>query len=489
MTRVRSEYRRFAGICQPISKRLIVGQGNEGLSTQYQVRRRQPGLGNRLGVNGFMARQLSTSSGYASVITQAIESAKDDPVHLRSLIYSLARQSIGRYVLDNYQVLGSEGLQQHLRDLEAAIDKVENVAQQQKQVGKAKQQRPTAADRAPLTGRISSAPSETPQAAQISEALLLVRPESSPPQTALTVRNAFADLPFEDDRPVKTPVVLREVKREPEVRALEILEPSEIWAPGFGHGPRPKPKRTAADVRWTFQLATAALIGVGIYAVMLARSDVFFSASEYSRTASMSSNAVVVASTAPTAVVHGPVAPPSLGFPLPSVYGIYAISAGKLYELDQLAMRVPDPRVRISAMISEPSHVTVPDGNVSFVIYRRDLATSAPMEVFVRVVAQVEQEMKFASGGHPKVTDTNGQWAVLSKSYPYRVAPVDDHPEMIVLHPGDQQPALSPGRYVLVLAGRGYDFTVAGEITDVSQCLERTDVIGGDVYSVCRTLR
>ena len=41
-----------------------------------------------------------------------------------------------------------------------------------------------------------------------------------------------------------------------------------------------------------------------------------------------------------------------------------------------------------------------------------------------------------------------------SKSYEYRVAPVEDSPEMVVLRPGDPQLTLSPGRYALVLAGR-----------------------------------
>jgi hypothetical protein len=227
---------------------------------------------------------------------------------------------------------------------------------------------------------------------------------------------------------------------------------------------------------------------------MLLRSDLFFAGvKNYSQTAPMSQS-VAVASIAPNGsglsapgAAHSS-AERSLGFPLPSVYGVYAVSAGKLYELDQLAMRVPEPRVRISAMISEPSHVTVSDGKINFIIYRRDLAASAPLEVFVRVVAQVKQEMKFSSGGPPRVSNINGQWAVRSKSYEYRVAPVEDIPEMVVLRPGDPQLTLSPGRYALVLGGQGYDFTVSGKLTDVTQCLERTDVVGGDVYSECRTL-
>jgi hypothetical protein len=38
---------------------------------------------------------------------------------------------------------------------------------------------------------------------------------------------------------------------------------------------------------------------------------------------------------------------------------------------------------------------------------------------------------------------------------------------------------------VLVLAGKGYDFTIDGQVTDLAQCLERTNVVGGIVYSEC----
>ena len=139
-------------------------------------------------------------------------------------------------------------------------------------------------------------------------------------------------------------------------------------------------------------------------------------------------------------------------------------------------------------MISEPSHVTVPNGELSFVIYRRDLASSAPTEVFVRVVAQVEREVKFNVAGPPTPEKINDQWAIRRKSYEFTVAPIGDNPEMVVLHPEDPNLVLSAGRYALAIAGHGYDFTVAGQMTDTAQCLERTNVVGGTVYSECRTL-
>jgi hypothetical protein len=178
-----------------------------------------------------------------------------------------------------------------------------------------------------------------------------------------------------------------------------------------------------------------------------------------------------------------------LGFPLPRSYGVYAVNDGKLYELDALPLKVPDPRVAISALISDPSHVTIPDGKLRFVLFRRDLVSAAPTEVFVRVVARLDQEMKFGGNAPPTITKIEGQWAIRSKSYEFRVAPVGDNPEMVMLNPADQDLSLSPGRYALVMAGRGYDFTVAGKISDTAQCLERTDVLGGAVYSECRKLQ
>jgi hypothetical protein len=402
-----------------------------------------------------MAGRPSITADYISVILRAIEKAENDPVHLRSLVYDLSRLSLGKHLLNNYRLLGSEGLQRHVQDLEAAINKVEDLSQ--KQLGDG--------DKIPL----------------------LEPAARSSNQTAITVRDSFSDSIFDDSWLRQgSDDVIRDTRG-----VTKILRPSEIWEPSV-HGP--KSNRTRADFWWSIQLASAALVGVCIYAVMLVRSDLFFAGFKNYSQAAPVSQGVAVASMAQNGsglsapgAVRSPAGRP-LGFPLPSVYGVYAVSAGKLYELDQLAMRVPDPRVRISAMISEPSHVTVSDGKLNFVIYRRDLAASAPLEVFVRVVAQVKQEMKFSSAGPPRVSNIDGQWAVRSKSYEYRVAPVEDSPEMVVLRPGDPQLALSPGRYALVLGGQGYDFTVLGKLTDVTQCLERTDVVGGDVYSECRTL-
>lgn len=404
------------------------------------------------------------TSDYISIILGAIEKTQSDPALLRSLVYDVARLSLGKHVLTNYRQLGSEGLQQQVHDLEAAINQVEVLAQKPDQLGNG------------------------------ADAPLLDGPASSPAdQTAVTVRDSLGDAIFADAWTDNAPVVVRTAPsevyrdwREP----TEILQPLEIWEPDVGRGP----KRTRVDFWWAVQLASAALIGVGIYAIMLARSDYFFAGPGYSlavpvaQGVTVASNATGLNTNVAPGTVHTAIGgSQSLGFPLPTVYGVYAVSVGKLYELDPLPMRVPDPRVAISAMISNASRVTMPDGKLQFIIFRRDLVASAPTEVFVRVVARVAREMKFNGAGPPMTTDIDGEWAIRSKSYVFRVAPVGDNPEMIVLHPADPQLSLSAGRYALVIAGKGYDFTIDGQVTDTAQCLERSSVIGGMVYSECRT--
>jgi hypothetical protein len=57
---------------------------------------------------------------------------------------------------------------------------------------------------------------------------------------------------------------------------------------------------------------------------------------------------------------------------------------------------------------------------------------------------------------------------------------------MLLVQPKDAHFALSSGRYVLALRNQGYDFTVAGKVTDPSQCLERTDAVNGSFYTDCQ---
>jgi hypothetical protein len=168
--------------------------------------------------------------------------------------------------------------------------------------------------------------------------------------------------------------------------------------------------------------------------------------------------------------------------PLPTAYGVY-LSNGKLTALELLPLKVPDPRVAISASILTPSQAHLPAGQLQFVIYRRDLLNHAPDRVSVRAVAQVMRALTFGREG--KSSYTNVELVVRGNSYQMSVAPAADSPEMIVILPERENFSFPAGRYALVLRREAYDFTIDGPIHDAAHCLERTDAVGGAVYSEC----
>jgi hypothetical protein len=174
--------------------------------------------------------------------------------------------------------------------------------------------------------------------------------------------------------------------------------------------------------------------------------------------------------------------------PVPTSYGVYAVSRGRLADLQTLPIRVPDERVGISALFSAPSETTLPDGRLQFVAFRRDLANNAPDRVMVRLVARVMRALTFDAKGHAKLVNVEASWGVRSNHYQMQVTPVNGNPEMVVIRPMNPNFVFPAGRYALVLQGSAYDFTVAGQITDTAQCLERTDALDMPVYSECRTL-
>jgi hypothetical protein len=176
----------------------------------------------------------------------------------------------------------------------------------------------------------------------------------------------------------------------------------------------------------------------------------------------------------------------SLPFPLPSDYGVYAVSNAALSELSLLPEQVPDKRIAMSTPINQPSRTTLPDGKAKFVVFRRDLAGNAPERIDVRVVARVVRVLTFDAKGKASFSPVSDAWNIRNVSYEFRVRPIAGNPEMLLIQAADPNFVLSPGRYVLALKNQGYDFTVAGKVTDPAQCLERTDAANGTFYSDCQ---
>jgi hypothetical protein len=176
----------------------------------------------------------------------------------------------------------------------------------------------------------------------------------------------------------------------------------------------------------------------------------------------------------------------SLPFPLPSDYGVYAVSNTALSELQLLPEQVPDKRVAMSTPINQPSRTFLPDGKPKFVVFRRDLAGNAPDRIDVRVVARVTRALTFDAKGKVSFSPVSDAWNIRNVSYEFRVRPIAGNPEMLLIQAEKADFALPAGRYVLALKNQGYDFTVSGKVTDPMQCLERTEAANGEFYSDCQ---
>ena len=223
-------------------------------------------------------------------------------------------------------------------------------------------------------------------------------------------------------------------------------------------------------------LLTGAMLGLGYYHERLSR---------LSSQVGLSWKPGEVRDVAPPTASEtpAPAAPKDPGFPKPSNYGVYALNGDTLSELSIVLERAPDKRIAMSTPINEPSRTNVADGKVRFILFRRDLVGNAPERIDVRIVARA---LKFDSKGKPNFTSVSDSWNIRNISYELRVRPIPDNPEMLLVQSEKPDFELSPGRYVLVLKEQPYDFTVAGEITDAAQCLERTDAQNGSFYSECQ---
>ncbi|MHB0789320.1 hypothetical protein ACYCU1_26005 [Bradyrhizobium sp. 5.13L] len=177
-----------------------------------------------------------------------------------------------------------------------------------------------------------------------------------------------------------------------------------------------------------------------------------------------------------------PVAQPSM--PLPTTFGVYALSEGQLHELKPVPGKIPDRRVAISAAINSPSATTLMDGDVKFIVFRPDGGVDAS-GTDVRVVAKVSRALGVDASGKAAMVNAGDSWVIRSMSYPYKVGPIEQQSRMLLLQPEQDGFALAPGRYIVVVKGMGYDFTIAGTVTDPNQCVERINAANGAFYSPC----
>jgi hypothetical protein len=166
--------------------------------------------------------------------------------------------------------------------------------------------------------------------------------------------------------------------------------------------------------------------------------------------------------------------------PLPSRYGVFAVSGSQLHELEVLVGEVPDQRIFMSMPIRTPSHTVLPNGRIVFIIYRHDAANGAPESASVRVVAKIINK-----GAKVNTANVEDSWTIRNVSYDFRVARLHQGSEMLLVEPENADLVFPAGRYGLVIEGEAYDFTIAGSVTEAPHCLERTQAAFGAFYSEC----
>jgi len=368
---------------------------------------------------------------FALILSRMINTVKEDPVQLRLSIYEFAR---ARLQIDTSWAEEAER-ERFSAALETAIQGVEQFSARRDE--KERLQPPT----------------PSPQIA-------LGATPAEPPATSMVTIHQVNSAPKS--------VVLKEVYSRPEAGSI-------------------------AQAQTRVLLSTLARFAIGILLFGTVAGLAIYSqrTSLLGTSARAPSPATLVAKPAipdpaQQSLVTGAVSQGLLPFPLPTDYGVYALNDAKLSELNLLQEQVPDKRIAMSTPINQSSRTTLPDGKARFVVFRRDLVGSAPDRIEVRVVARVVRALSFDAKGKASFTPVSDAWNIRNLSYEFRVRPISGNPEMLMVQAENPDFVLPAGRYVLALKNQGYDFTVAGKVTDPSQCLERTDAANGTFYSDCQ---
>jgi hypothetical protein len=368
---------------------------------------------------------------FALILSRMINTVKEDPVQLRLSIYEFAR---ARLQIDTSWAEEAER-ERFSAALETAIQGVEQFSARRDE--KERLQPPTPS---PQIG-LGASPAE-------------------PPATSMVTIHQVNSAPKS--------VVLKEVYARPEAESI-------------------------AQAQTRVLLSTLARFAIGILLFSTVAGLAIYSqrTSLLGTSARAPSPATLVAKPAipdpaQQSLVTGAVSQGALPFPLPTDYGVYALNDAKLSELNVLQEQVPDKRIAMSTPINQSSRTTLPDGKARFVVFRRDLVGSAPDRIEVRVVARVVRALTFDAKGKASFTPVSDAWNIRNLSSEFRVRPISGNPEMLMVQAENPDFVLPAGRYVLVLKNQGYDFTVAGKVTDPSQCLERTDAANGTFYSDCQ---
>ncbi|UPK33996.1 hypothetical protein IVB18_38440 [Bradyrhizobium sp. 186] len=381
-------------------------------------------------------------AGFVRLLSGRIRDLSDDPRQIREIVYELARIKL----LEQFTHADTRESRELEQVLERAIREVELAFE-----------RSTAERNA-----VSAPPNLTPAVVSDPPAANTPAPPSLPTVSAVA---KVAETP---SRPVAPPRPLDHPRRSGTINSLVRLTAILMVIVGASAAVTYWPRlRTQSVALWQSATLTERALR---------------SAEPQPTATPIPSSSETVERTPDHPKEPAPAAQPSM--PLPTTFGVYALSEGQLQELKPVPGKIPDRRVAISAAINTPSATTLTSGDVRFIVFRPDGGVDAG-GTEVRVVAKVSRAMGVDATGKAAMVSAGDSWVIRSMSFPYKVGPVEDQPRMLLLQPETDGFALSPGRYVVVVKGMGYDFTVAGAVTDPSQCVERINAANGAFYSPC----
>jgi hypothetical protein len=383
--------------------------------------------------------RLGPEVDFAVVLSRVIESIEDDPAQLRNAVYELARLKLRREAWRREPPLKLWEARHLTQALESAIERVETIYSKHDEL------------------RALQSLYRLIESSEIGRSEVMIEPR----EPLLIVNQAPAQTADADHLPV----------------FLARANGASL--------------NVERSLRWP---GAAPLLRGALVAIFAAALCAVLSQSGLLGTQKAAPTVQTNESPVPKPVVQAPeqalhpatTLPQSSPFPLPTVYGAYAVSGGQLHELEALAGRVPDQRVFMSTPIRTLSRTVLSDGQIVFIVYRRDVASSAPERVTVRVIAKIMRAMTFNTAGQASVGDVEDSWTIRNVSYELRVAPLSESSEMLMIRPENVDFAFPAGRYGLVIKGQAYDFTVAGPITEAAQCLESVKASNGSFYSECR---
>jgi hypothetical protein len=367
---------------------------------------------------------------FAVVLSRVIESIEDDPAQLRNAVYELARLKLRREAWRRDPPLKLWEARHLTEALESAIERVETIYSKHDEL------------------RALQSLYRLIESSEIGGSEVMMEPR----EPLLIVNQAPAQTADADHLPV----------------LLTRAKGTSLNAERSLHWPGAAPLLRGAIV---------VIFAVALCAV-LSQSGLLGTQAPQNAAPTVQKNA----SPEPKPVVQAP----EQALSLPTVYGVYAVSGGQLHELEALAGRVPDQRVFMSTPIRTVSRAVLPDGQIVFIVYRRDVASSAPERVTVRVIAKIMRAMTFSTAGEANIGGVEDWWTIRNVSYEFRVAPLSESSEMLMIRPEKVDFVFPAGRYGLVIKGQAYDFTVAGPITEAAQCLESVKASNGTFYSDCR---